>query len=69
MDNTVGQVLAIFTGLLTVAIVALIISKNSDTKGIISAFTTGFGRDLQIALSPVSSGFGSIGGINVPGNF
>jgi hypothetical protein len=64
MDNAIGQVLAIFTGLLTVAIVALILSKNSQTTGVIQSFTQGFAQDLNAAVSPVT-GSSSLGtGLN-----
>lgn len=66
MDNTVGQVLAIFTGLLTVAIVALILSKNSQTSNIIQTFTSGFGQDLSVALSPVSGANNVGSGLSIP---
>lgn len=64
MDNSVATVLSIFTGILTVAIIALIVSRNSNTAGVISAFTTGFGRDLQVAVSPVTGG--GFGGLPTP---
>lgn len=66
MDNALGQVLAIFAGLLTVAIVALLVSKNSNTANVIQAFTSGFGQDLSVAVSPVT-GSSSLGGMGVNG--
>lgn len=66
MDNALGQVLAIFTGLLTVAIVALIVSKNSQTGNIIQTFTDGFARDLSTATGPVTGASGGVGGLQLP---
>lgn len=53
MDAT-SKVLAIFTGLVVVATIAVIIGKNSQAAAVISAFTKGFGQDLQAAVSPVT---------------
>lgn len=66
MDNALGQVLAIFTGLLTVAIVALIVSKNAQTGNIIQTFTSGFATDLGAATAPVTGASGGLGSVNLP---
>jgi riboflavin transporter FmnP len=64
MDNAIGQVMAIFAGLLTVAIVALLVSKNATTAQDITAFTQGFAQDLNAAVSPVTGASGIGTGVN-----
>jgi FtsH-binding integral membrane protein len=43
------------TGLIGVASLALIISKNSNTTGVITSSFSGFSNALATALSPVTS--------------
>ena len=64
MSDAFAGVLTIFTGLLTVAIVALIVSKNADTGNIITTFTGGFAKDLTAATGPVTGG--TVGSVGIP---
>lgn len=63
MNNSIGQIAAIFLGLITVAIVAVLVGKNSQTGSLITAFTGGFAKDLQAATL---QGGGSTGSIGIP---
>ena len=45
----------LITGLIGVASLALIISKNSNTTGVITSSFSGFSNALATALSPVTS--------------
>lgn len=56
MDTTERLFIAVLTGFIGLAIVAIIISRNAATVGVIGAATTGFGQILQVAVSPVTGG-------------
>lgn len=50
------QVTVIAVAIIGVAILAVLVSKNSNTSGVIGAFGNAFSRSLGAALSPVTSG-------------
>lgn len=45
----------LITGLLGVASLAILVSKNANTTGVITSSFTGFGNVLATAISPVTS--------------
>lgn len=55
------SLVSIATGILGVAIIAVLVSKNANTSGVLSAAGSAFGQDLSVAVSPVTGGnaFGS----------
>jgi hypothetical protein len=48
------QVAAIFIAITGVAIVAVLVSKKSDTAAVIQASGSAFGNSLGVAVSPVT---------------
>lgn len=61
-DSLMGSIVTILTAIIGVAILAVIVSKNSNTTGVISAGAQGFSQDLGTALSPVTgSSIGTLG--------
>lgn len=72
-DQLITSVVTILTAIVGVAIIAVLVSKNANTTGVISAGAGGFSQALSTALSPVvgGGGFGSFtgggGGLNIPG--
>jgi hypothetical protein len=65
MPNTGGgfsAVIGIFVGITVVAIVAVILSKNSNTPTLVSNIFGGFTKAISAAVAPVSGG-GSIGSL------
>lgn len=59
-QGTIGHAIgSIFLAIVGVAIVAVIVSKNAATAQVIQAFTSGFGQDLSVAVSPVTGGSGA----------
>lgn len=60
-DHLITSVVTVLTALVGVAIIAVIVSKQANTAGVIQAGASGFAQDLQAAVSPVTggSGFGS----------
>jgi hypothetical protein len=61
-EQLITSVVTIFTALVGVAIVAVLVSKNANTSGVISAGASGFAQDLAAAVSPITGGSGSFSG-------
>lgn len=72
MERIFEQVVVIATAIIGVAILAVLVSKQANTAGVIDAASTGFARALGAATAPVtgnsfgtfgqSPGFGGFGG-------
>lgn len=61
-DQLFTSIVSIATAVVGVAILATIVSKNSNTAGVITAASSGFSGILGTALSPVTgnvAGFSS----------
>lgn len=57
--NRVGEEIAtILTAIIGVAILAVLVSKNANTSGVIAAGGKAFAQDLGVAISPVTGGAG-----------
>lgn len=54
MNAITEMMLTIGLGLLGVAALALVVSRNSNTAGVIQASASGFGNALDVAISPVT---------------
>lgn len=67
-EKAVTGVVAILTAIIGVAIVAVLVSKQSNTASVIGAGGSAFSNILKTAVSPISGGglgsglFGSSGG-------
>jgi hypothetical protein len=63
-DQLISSVVTVLTAIVGVAIIAVLVSKNANTAGVISAGSKGFAQDLGAALAPVTGGggFGSFSG-------
>jgi hypothetical protein len=48
------SMVTVLTAIIAVAIVATLVSNRAQTATVIGAASTGFARDLQTALSPVT---------------
>lgn len=59
MNDTVHVLASLFTVAAGVAIVAVLVSNNAQSSGVISALFSGFGTVLTAAEGPVSSSSGS----------
>ena len=66
MDNLLTPFVTIGTAIVGLAILAVIVSKNSNTANVIGAAAQGFAADIGAAVSPVTGGtfsnFGGFGG-------
>jgi acid phosphatase family membrane protein YuiD len=62
-DSLITAVVSILMAIVGVAIIAVLVSKNANTTGVISAGGSAFSGALGTALSPVTGGgFGSFTG-------
>lgn len=64
MNTTVNALVTIATGVLGVAILALLVSKKANTAGVIGAGGSAFSNALGVALSPVTGAGNMIGNGN-----
>ena len=60
-EQLITSVVTVLTAIIGVAIIAVLVSKNANTSGVISAGGSAFSSALGTALSPVT-GYGSFGG-------
>lgn len=63
-EQLVSSVTTVLLAIVGVAIIAVLVSRNANTTGVISAGGSAFSQDLGTALSPVTGGsFGSFTGL------
>lgn len=58
MDNFITPMVTILMGIIGVAILAALVSKQSNTAGVVSAGGNAFSGALGTALSPITGGMG-----------
>lgn len=54
MDKVTEMFITIGGLLVTVALLAVFLSRNSNTSGVIQSFFSGFGNALSVAVSPIT---------------
>ncbi len=64
-DKLITEIATIASGLIGLAIIAVILSRNANTVGVIGVSTQGFANDIAAATSPVSA-TGMAGGMINP---
>lgn len=67
-EQLINSVVTVLTAIIGVAIIAVLVSRQANTTGVISAGASGFAQDLGTALSPVTGGQGGFGGISSLGS-
>lgn len=69
-DALIHSLVTVLTAIVGLAIIAVIVSKQANTAGVISAGGSAFASDLAAAVSPITGGggFGSFsgGGVGLP---
>lgn len=60
-DQLVTSLVTVATAIIGVAIIAVLVSKNANTSGVISAGGSAFNSALATAVSPVTGGSSSFG--------
>jgi hypothetical protein len=64
-DQLLTSVVTVVMAIIGVAILAVLVSKNANTSGVIGAASKGLSMDLGAALSPIAGGGFSVGtGLN-----
>lgn len=59
MSEITTSIVTVLLAIVGVAVIAVLVSKNANTSGVIGAGSQGFSSGLGAALSPVTgSGFG-----------
>lgn len=61
MGHMGDQIIAILTAIVGVAILSVIVSKNSNTTGVIQAASGGFAQAIATAVSPITGSSGGMG--------
>jgi PRD1 phage membrane DNA delivery len=62
-EQLVSSVTTVLLAIVGVAIIAVLVSRNANTTGVISAGGSAFARDLATAEAPVT-GYGSFSGMS-----
>ena len=58
-SNVMGQIATVLTAIVGVAILAVLVSRNSQTPTVIKEFGNAFSNSLRAATGPVTGGFGA----------
>lgn len=74
-DQLITSVVTVLTAIIGVAILAVLVSRQSNTSGVLSAGGSAFSGILGTALGPVSGqggrgfsfGGGGVSGVQIPG--
>lgn len=61
MDQLISSTTTIVLGIIGIAILAVIVSKNANTAGVIGAGGSALAQDIGAAVSPVTGGGGFSG--------
>jgi len=61
MGHVGEQITAILTAIVGVAIVAVIVSRNSNTASVIGSAAQGFSEAIGVAVSPITGSGGTFG--------
>ena len=56
MKDLIEPIVSIALAIVGLATVAVLVSRNANTSGVIKASTGGFSQDLATAISPVTGG-------------
>lgn len=60
-NQLVNSVVTVAVAIIGVAIIAVLVSKNANTTGVINSASSGFSQSLATALSPVTGSSSSLG--------
>lgn len=62
MKNVIGGVVTIATAIVGIAILAVLVSRNANTAGVLGAAGKAFSQSIGAAVAPVTGGVFSGGG-------
>lgn len=69
MNQLTEALVTILVGITGVAILAVLVSRNSDTKGVISSLFGGYATALSAAVSPIQGNVVSLPGLHGYGDY
>jgi PRD1 phage membrane DNA delivery len=69
MNQLTEAIVTILVGITGVAILAVLVSRRSDTKGVIGALFGGYATALGAAVSPISGNVVSVPGLHGYGDY
>lgn len=65
--EAIDAIVSIVTAIIGLGILSVLVSRNANTTGVISAASSGLSADLSAAMSPVTgSSMGGLGGLSMP---
>ncbi len=67
MRDFLEPIVTIATAIIGLAILAVIVSRQSNTAGVIGAGAHGLAEDIFAAVSPITGGTGGFGGFSLGG--
>lgn len=62
-DRLVSELAVVAAGIIGLAIIATLVSRNANTAEVIESSGSAFAKAIAAATGPVSGGFGGLGGI------
>ncbi len=67
-DHIIASGVAVATAIVGLAIIAVLVSRQANTSGVIQSAGSAFATDLAAAVSPITggSGFGGFSGMGAP---
>jgi hypothetical protein len=68
-DSLFNSVVTLGAAIVSLAVIAVLVSRNSSTAGVIGAATQGFAADIGAAVSPITGGnpFSNFGTLGITG--
>lgn len=67
MDQLINSATTIVLAIIGIAILAVIVSKNANTSGVISAASGGLAQDIGAATAPVTGGGSGLSSLGFTG--
>ena len=64
-DQLISSVVTVMTGIVSLAVIAVLVSKQANTAGVVQAGGSAFAADIAAAVSPITGGTGFTGGGSV----
>ena len=58
-DHIISSAVAVITAIIGVAIIAVLVSRQANTSGVITSAGSALAQDLEAAVSPVTGGGGN----------
>lgn len=69
MDRLTEAVVTIAVAIVGLATLAVLVSRNANTSGVITAGGNSFSKALGVAISPITGGGNQMSSLNMPNMF